>query len=198
MRGFPIPWFVWVKPDGTPDFRVIREHGIAIAYKKQLCWVCGEKLGRYHAFVVGPMCGVNRVTSEPSCHRECGEYAAIACPFLTKPLAIRNERGLPESAGAAGQMIKRNPGAVLLWVQKEPPKPFRVDNGHLFRLSDPVELRCFSRSKPANIEDVLYSVRTGMPLLAAMAKKDGPQAERALRQQAAVFDRILRESYVHA
>src|SRR5437764_29347 len=83
-RGFPVPWFVaWI--DGKPDFRVVDQRKMAIAVSEKRCWVCGDFLGRYMAFVIGPMCAVNRVSSEPPSHRECAEFSVRACPFLTKP-----------------------------------------------------------------------------------------------------------------
>jgi hypothetical protein len=94
-RGYPVPWFVaWV--DGRPDFRVIEGGRIFEALKERRCWVCGEKLGRYLAFVIGPMCAINRITSEPPSHRDCALFAARACPFLTMPRMKRNERAKPE------------------------------------------------------------------------------------------------------
>jgi hypothetical protein len=195
-RGFPIPWFVHIdKETGNADFRVIRPGGIAIAYRSQTCWLCGDKLGRYQAYVVGPMCGVNRVTSEPPCHQDCAEYAARACPFLTRPLASRNERGLPEEASAAGEMIKRNPGCVLVWTQKTPPRPFRVENGFLFRLDDPAQVQFWAHGRPATREEVARSVETGMPILAAMAERDGPEGARELKAQAARFERLLANTF---
>src|SRR3981189_2409882 len=94
-KGFPIPYFVG-ELDGRRDFRVIRPDAIAACFNKRLCWLCGEKLGQYLAFVIGPMCSVNRVSSEPPSHRECAEYAVRACPFLSRPKMRRNEEGLPE------------------------------------------------------------------------------------------------------
>src|SRR5258708_39459955 len=82
--GFPVPWFVaWV--DGVPDFRVIGPDKIVQAVKRNLCWLCGQPKGIHHAFVIGPMCAINRTISEPSSHLECAQFAAVACPFLANP-----------------------------------------------------------------------------------------------------------------
>src|SRR5262245_54450039 len=108
-RGYPVPWFV-AFIDGKPDFRVVREPGIPLAHNKDLCWLCGERRGKWLAFVVGPMCGINRVTAEPPSHYECAEFAIKACPFLTRPMAVRRERDLPEHDDAPGIMLARNPG----------------------------------------------------------------------------------------
>src|SRR5215471_20238556 len=83
-KGRPVPWFVaW--PDGKPDFRCVDAPKIYIAYRDQLCWICGEKLGKFLAFPIGPMCAVNHIASEPPSHKDCAIYAAMACPFLATP-----------------------------------------------------------------------------------------------------------------
>src|SRR5262245_13722710 len=85
-RGYPVPWFVdWI--NGKPDFRVVRPDGPGIAHRKHLCWVCGKsRHTRLAAFVIGPMCAVNRISAEPPSHLECATFAATACPFLTHPM----------------------------------------------------------------------------------------------------------------
>ena len=59
-RGYPVPKFVWHKPDGGYDFRVIEPGWPSKCVRNRLCWLCGEKLGRFMCFVVGPMCAINR------------------------------------------------------------------------------------------------------------------------------------------
>ena len=89
--GFPVPWFIqWFdggKPcapgDGVPDFRVFDAGKLRLAIKARRCWVCGGQLGVHLAFVIGPMCSINRVISEPPSHRECAVFSATACPFLS-------------------------------------------------------------------------------------------------------------------
>ena len=102
-RGVPVPWFVvWLDEagepcaagKGTPDFRVVRPNGIAVAHTHQLCWVCGERRGTFSAFVIGPMCAVNRISGEPPAHLECADFAGRACPFLVRPAMKRRETNL--------------------------------------------------------------------------------------------------------
>lgn len=193
-RGFPVPWFVaW--DGGKPDFRVIRPGGVGHCVKHKTCWLCGEPLGRFMTFVVGPMCGVNRVSSEPPSHRDCATYAVQACPFLTRPLAVRDERDMPADAKEpAGVMIKRNPGVALLWVTREY-RIFKVENGALFRMGEPTEVEFWSRSRKATLDEVRESVRTGMPLLAEVAEKDGPEGVRALKHEAYRFGQIVATAF---
>lgn len=192
-RGFPVPWFVQWFEDGKPgdygkgqsDFRVVDSRKIGQAVKQRLCWVCGEPTGIFKAFVIGPMCAVNRVISEPPSHRECAIFSAIACPFLSRPRMKRNEKDLPEEGKeAAGFVIKRNPGVACVWVTKSF-RPFRPQVGNigvLFHLGEPVEVLWFSQSRPATREEVLASIESGYPLLAEMAEKDGRDGIRALVQ----------------
>jgi hypothetical protein len=173
--GFPVPWFVaWI--DGKPDFRIVDTPKVARAHNGGLCWLCGEPLGRFKCFVIGPMCAVNRVTAEPPCHRDCAEYAQRACPFLIRPRAKRNEVGMPEHyMKPAGDMIPRNPGVTLLWICHDY-SLMRVSNGVLFRVGAPVETVFFAEGRPATRDEVMHSMETGYPLLRAAAEEDGRDA----------------------
>lgn len=184
-RGYPVPWFVaWI--DGRPDFRVIREGGIAQAHNKSLCWICGERRGRFGAFVIGPMCAVNRVSAEPPSHLSCATFAAEACPFLAQPKMKRNERDLPaEHEAPAGEMIRRNPGVALVWVSRGY-KPFRDGRGGwLFDVGEPSETFWFAHGRPATRAEVMASIESGLPLLRGPAEREGPKAVAALERMTA-------------
>jgi hypothetical protein len=171
-RGFPIPWFTHVEEDGTPNFTAIARGRVVEAYHARKCWVCGDYLGTHYSFVLGPMCTVNRVNSEPPCHLDCARYAAIACPFLINPRAKRNEKALPEAhKEAAGVMIKRNPGCVAVYTTRSY-KPFKVHNGVLFELGEPEHVTWWAEGRAATRDEVEESVRTGMPLLRAECAHD--------------------------
>src|SRR6266403_923711 len=91
-RGFPVPYFVgWV--DGVPDHRTADPKKMKRCVEEGRCWLCGEPLGKWLACVIGPMCAINRNTSEPASHKDCALYAVKACPFLTRPYARRREAG---------------------------------------------------------------------------------------------------------
>jgi hypothetical protein len=178
--GYPIPWFV-AFIDGKPDFRVIRRGGIHYALRMKICWVCGCSFLRQEdrAFVIGPMCAVNRVSAEPPSHRECAVYSAMACPFLSVPNMIRRERHLPEgTACPAGISIRRNPGVALVWITGYRSwKTFPDDDGGtLFNIGEPKEALWFARGREATRAEVLASIGTGMPILAEMAERDGAGA----------------------
>src|SRR5580765_764714 len=124
-RGYPIPWFVHQTIAGH-DFRVIGYGKMREALKDELCWICGGKLGDALAFVVGPMCVINLITSEPPSHLDCARFAAQNCPFLTVPEAKRDPREIPAEADApAGLHDPRNP-ALCAIVRAARFTPFRV------------------------------------------------------------------------
>jgi len=174
--GYPVPWFVaWV--DGKPDFRLMDEEKIHLAIIDRLCWICGDGLGRWQTYAVGPMCAVNRISAEPPSHTECAVYAAQVCPFLITPTKGRREGRLPgETKDAAGFMLKRNPGVVLLWTTRSDPMPFRAPGGLLFTLPDPVSVLWFSEGRSATRAEVIASIESGLPALLEL-DGDDPRAK---------------------
>jgi len=185
-HGRPVPWFVaWI--DGLPDFRVIGAGNIVRAVNHRLCWVCGGPLGVHKAFVLGPMCAVNRNTAEPPSHLDCAVYSAKACPFLTTPHMRRRETGKPEdAANPAGLMIERNPGVALVWVTRRFriwPEPDR--RSALFEPGDPSQVLWFAQGREATRDEVMASIDSGLPLLREIAAEQGPEAEAALDRQLA-------------
>jgi hypothetical protein len=170
-HGRPIPWFVYIDEDGVPDFRVVRRDGLSDAYRFDLCWVCGQQRGRHAAFVLGPMCAVNRTSAEPPSHLACALYSAQACPFLTTPNMIRRESNLPEHYDPGGIMLARNPGVALVWSSRSW-KPVRVPNGVLFDIGSPTSTTWWAHGRPATREEVLASIETGLPALRELAETE--------------------------
>jgi hypothetical protein len=182
-RGYPVPWFVsWV--DGKPEFRAADAAKRVQAVRLRLCWVCGEPLGAYMAFVIGPMCSVNRVSAEPPCHRECAEYSARACPFLSKPQMTRREGGMPEACtDGPGHMIRRNPGVACVWVTRGYRLVSDGRGGALLRIGDPTEVSWWAEGRPATRAEVLASIDSGLPLLRGQIPPDDAE-------QLAVLERM--------
>lgn len=179
-RGYPVPWFVALI-DGVPDFRVVAPGRLTQAVKGRRCWVCGQPLGRYMAMTLGPMCAINRTVSEPPSHRDCAVFSARACPFLANPRMRRNEVALPEErTEAPGVHLRRNPGAVAVWIT-EGYTPFRAGDGVLFTFDDPVEITWFAEGRPATRAEVQASIDGGMPALKAAYLANGPDGLAQLR-----------------
>lgn len=181
-EGYPVPWFVqWMKDgkpcdpgEGIPDFRVMDRNKFQRAISYRCCWVCGETLGSFKSFVIGPMCTINRISSEPPSHFECAEFSVHACPFLTKPRMRRNENDLPEHRVMGGIGITRNPGVSCIWITKKY-SMFQA-NGILFNIGDPSRTLWYSEGRPATREEVLDSIETGYPDLEEMAREEGENA----------------------
>lgn len=180
--GYPVPWFVaWV--NGQPEFRCIAPGRIEAALKRKLCWLCGKSMGAESAFVIGPMCALNRTNAEPPSHRACAIYAAMACPFLTRPAAERREGGMPtDTTEPAGFAIKRNPGACAVWITER----FTLFEDHLggllINIGEPKQVLWFCEGREATRAEVQRSIETGLPILEEQARLGGPQSLRALEE----------------
>lgn len=190
-RGYPVPWFVqWTdaaRPtpigEGVPDFRLMRPDAIAAAVRWRTCWICGGAfpVGAPQVFMIGPMCAVNRVSSEPPSHPECADWSARACPFLARPNMERREGGLPGPTDEpAGIMIRRNPGVSLLWASPGPAVSVYaggggwtirdVPNGILFDVGEPLEVRWYAEGRVATRAEIMRSIETGLPTLRRYAE----------------------------
>ena len=175
-RGYPVPYFV-AKVDGRWDFRVGDREKFRACIERKLCWLCGDKLGQYLCFVVGPMCVVNLNTAEPPCHLDCAAYAARACPFLANPRMRRNEVELPEHPPAAGEMLTHNPGVIAIWITKNY-RLKHVENGVLFDLGKPINVLWYTEGRPAGRGEVLEALYRGLPQLEQFVYT--PKAKEAL------------------
>jgi hypothetical protein len=199
LRGYPIPWFVPILPDGTPEFRAMDPKKWRAAIHARRCWVCGDPTGTYLAFVIGPMCGITRTTSEPPCHLDCATWAAVNCPFLSRPHMRRrgdDEPWIQESrANAAGIMVERNPGATAVWVTKSF-SVFADPHGKpLITMGEPLHVDWYAEGRHATRAEVEASVESGYPLLLATIDKeqahDRPAALQALEKMRVIFENYL-------
>jgi hypothetical protein len=184
-EGWPQLWFAGLNNEGKPDLRCADPGKRVFAVKQNRCWLCGQFLGNWKVFVLGPMCAVNRTTSEPPCHRQCAEFAVIACPFLTRPKMKRNDHKLPEGyEPPPGDAIMRNPGATVLWVCKDY-TPFFTDKSRidwLIQIGEPTEVLWYAEGKPATREQINESIDSGYPRLLASAKTGGPRSVALLQK----------------
>jgi hypothetical protein len=175
-RGYPVPFFVaWV--DGKPDFRISDAGKLDKAIRFSRCWLCGGALGKFRAFVIGPMCAVNRVSSEPPSHLNCAMFAVKACPFLTMPKAHRREANMPEAVtDPPGIFVKRNPGVTLIWVCREY-RIAKADNGVLFRLGEPVSTLWYTQGRRATHAEAREAIESGLPTLREIAAAENALPE---------------------
>lgn len=177
-RGYPVPYFV-ACVDGKPDHRVMDGEKLRTALQLDRCWMCGQKMGAFKSFCIGPMCAITRTISEPPSHLECLRFAAMACPFMTRPKAKRREANLPEDAKFSEHGLRRNPGAVCIWTTRNFWR--RRDpgtGGMLFELGDPFSAEWFAEGRAATREEVNESIITGFPMLLEVAISEDSQNHR--------------------
>jgi len=193
-RGFIVPYFVaWldaegnqtIEAEGKPDFRVVDHRRLADCVNYKRCWLCGNALGVHMAFVLGPMCTINKIISEPPSHKECAEYAMKACPFLSRPRMRRNEKDLPENrVEAAGEPQTRNPGTMALWMTRSY-QPFRAhagNDGVLFRVGPWEQVQWWREGRHATRAEALAALEEGYELLKVTAAEEGDEALGALER----------------
>jgi hypothetical protein len=188
-RGYPVPWFT-PKVDGEWDFRVVAPGKVEEAAHGSLCWTCGGRLEIPCAFVVGPMCAVNRTSAEPPSHVECAIYAARACPFLARPKMERpsGHSGVYEGENMPGVALMRNPGVALVWTTKRPVYRMAIK---LFDIGDPERVVWFAHSRKATRAEILESIETGLPHLRKLAEDEGPEAIGELERRTATAMELL-------
>ncbi len=183
-RGYPIPFFVqWI--NGEPDFRIMDRRRYNACVEKALCWVCGQTLTQPLCFPIGPMCAVNRVSSEPPSHAECAEWSAQACPFMTKPKMVRREDEITREGykGAPGVMLTRNPGVMALWYTRT--YKFFPDGAgqQLIALGDPERVDWWKEARLATRAEVEKALEEGMPFLMEQCDKEEPEVQELARRE---------------
>jgi hypothetical protein len=174
-RGYPVPWFVdWL--DGKPEFRAMDPRKWREAVRERLCWVCGERLGYWMTFVIGPMCAINRTTAEPPCHPECATWSAKNCPFLSRPHMVRREDDVINAAACTGQVagvpILRNPGVTLLWTTRRYKVFNDGNNKPLIEIGPHHSIEWIAEGRAATRAEVVHSIETGLPLLRQAAVQE--------------------------
>lgn len=189
-RGFPVPWFVaWI--NGKPDHRCVDKAKIRPAILHRRCWLCGQSLGAYLTFPIGPMCAVTRTTSEPPSHRDCAEFAAKVCPFLTIPAKKRRDSNLPDTVqDPPGEHLAHNPGALALWICKRY-ESFTEDGGLLFSVGDPTEVVWYCEGRAATRQEVDDSIMKGLPHLIKLAEQEGDWSLQELQRQLKIVRSLL-------
>lgn len=176
-RGFPVPWFVTQKDkNGLWDFVNIERRRMLEAMRYEKCWVSGQKLGRYRAFCIGPMCAINRTAGDPPVRKEIALWSVKVCPFMSRPKARRaaknEDQVIEEGAGVDGVGIMRNPGVTGVWITKNA----EYQRGRGYYLGDPLEVTWWAEGRPATRAEVMSSVESGIHHLEGMAAEEGPEA----------------------
>lgn len=171
-NGYPIPWFVPTLPDGSRDARLGDQQKWLRAVQDALCWVCGGRLGARLAFVLGPMCTINRTAAEPPMHRDCAEYSVKVCPLLVFPTMPRR-RGTPLPAGATempGIHDDSNPGGVAIWMTRSF-TVFKAPGGPMITVAEPFEVTWWTEGRPATRDEAQALLAAGMSKIETVARQ---------------------------
>lgn len=154
-RGYPIPWFAHRPADGTIDFRVMDPGRFVLAVKEHRCWVCGDRLGKFIAFVGGPLSAAQRIYSDPPSHVECAAFSAKVCPFLTIPTAQRREANKPAHVEMPGQQVIENHEVTGI--------PITIGYSMLpqgvLTAKEPREIRWYHGGRPAKRSEVQHAIQ---------------------------------------
>lgn len=173
-RGFPVPWFVSNKTHaGLWDFVHVDPARLETAYRRGLCTLSGEPLGKFVSFVVGPMCIINRVAAEPPCIPQLGKWAAQVCPFLSQPLAKRPKHDPAADANVPGVMVADNPGGCVVWTVRR--GDFERGRDRLYRFGDPVEVTFWTKGREATPDEARALFEARAAKLMESAAEEGPE-----------------------
>jgi hypothetical protein len=153
-RGYPIPWFVHRPANGAIDFRVTDPKRFAQAVKQHRYWVCGEPLGKFLAFVGGPLSAAQRLFADPPAHVDCAEFSARVCPFLAIPTAQRREANKPLHMEMPGQHVTANHEVTGILITTD----YSVLPQGMLVASEPREIRWFHEGRPATRSEVQHAI----------------------------------------
>ena len=191
--NLPVPYFVGLVRDKSgqlaPDYRTV-EHGVREACQAtNRCWICGKFLTKPCSLVIGPMCLINRISSEPAAHQECARYAARACPFLSTPNRKRREKDLPAGIiPPPGDHSPDNPGAAFVVHLPKPPKRRKDDLYHFPKILD---VEVFRHGEPVFGLDRLPEFAAGARRLCQLAADIGPRNVAGFMAQLTPATRLL-------
>jgi len=175
-QGWPIPYFVDRPADGSIDFRVMHPQRMGMAIRKRLCWICGQSMGSYVAFVGGPLSIAQRQFSDPPAHRDCAEFALTVCPWLATG-THRRLAGMPAHTFIPAQHVRDNPGVFGLLITKE----YRFTG--ITQAGEPREIRWYTAGRLATRSEVEAAIENAR-------RSDQVQGYRLRDQILALLDKL--------
>jgi hypothetical protein len=136
-RGFAISWFSLILPDGSARISVNDSAKRSRALAHRLCWTCGQPLGRFVSFVLGPVQTLSRITTELPSHRECILLCAARLPISGQSATRAFGRAVLELLCGYRSPLPDNPGLHALWVTRTyQPEPTPRD-ARIIRIGEP-------------------------------------------------------------
>lgn len=186
-NGYPIPYFV-AKIDGKHDFRVIDPLKIHRCVRDKLCWICGDKLGKFKAFSAGPLLTVTRLSGEPPSHTDCAEFAARTCPFMLLPRSKMHTAEI-DGTTAIPAMLTHNPGVTVIWVT-DSYEVIRGGHSVAFLAGEPISVHWYAEGQHATRDHAERGIALSL-MHAVETSKGNPDTQRMLMESAADIDAYL-------
>jgi hypothetical protein len=171
-NNYIVPYFVsWYHkgkkvnedvPGAIPAFPIIDMSRASLCRRQNLCWVCGNKMGSFKTFVIGPVAALARQSAEPASHRDCALYAAQVCPFMVKGYDMLSERHATllkqrDSTSVHPDITGTNPHLAVLWTTKSfTAFPIDVPRGiYIYDLGEAVGVRFFHHGREATYDQCM-------------------------------------------
>jgi hypothetical protein len=147
-EGAPVPFFAaW--SNGAPDIAVVDAPKLVACHQNGWCSICGEPLGQYKAFVLGPLGSVNRKSYDAPAHIDCAKFAAV-----TRKMGI---------------------GVALVWVTRcysaVPGRGYVMS-----KVGEPEQTFWYIDGRSANRQEVMESLQDALPALYEVAHAEGEVA----------------------
>lgn len=175
----PIPWFAQ-RGSKTADYRSSQR--VEHALQHNLCWTCGQRLGRNKAFVTGTAGAIWRNSLEPPSHRSCAVWVACACPHFARPRRVEVTEPVEE--------LEHAPGVCCVWVTRSF-RAVEIEGDTHFRLSEPIEVTWLHRGMRASRRTVVSATDKTLRLLIEIAQDESEEAVLALLQAVARMRQYL-------
>jgi hypothetical protein len=144
-NGYPIPFFVHQPKGKLVDLRIASPYAIASCHRDRVCWICGQKLGKFVCFIGGPLSTNNQVYNDGPMHRNCAEYALKVCPYLAISQVDRRGEAVPGYAVHDFQ-IKEKPERFGLLITNGW-TIFKAETIYLFHAFNPIEMTWWKDGK---------------------------------------------------
>lgn len=179
----PTPWFAAETSPGKWDLRVVDPKKIFAAIGGNRCWVCGKPIDNCeYTFTIGPMCAINKVTTEPPAHYECAEWSTRACPALNHTQSQRRKKSLPNHKQPAGIGFEGLPQVSVLWQTTY----YDVENlsdGIILKIGEPTAPLIWRQGGKNVSRDVAAeALQAGFQQLFPLAQAEGKEAVDFLSQ----------------
>jgi hypothetical protein len=120
-QGLPVPFMqAWF--DGKPDFRAVDPVKTIQCVQERLCAICGRRLGEKSYFICGERSRESGLFTDPPMHKQCSEYAAETCPFVSGRKLDYSDRPVNASMAKVHEMVSTvRPATMFIltaWTKK--------------------------------------------------------------------------------